>query len=520
MMKMKSPLVLFLSCVALFLVFANVAVDVVGECPRYPQPMPFNVSSSAIMQKAFLQLDKYLSGVVTNGSLPGLMVTVVYDQETVWRKGYGLVNPFDKSSSTLSPSNVVKIASITKTFTSLMTYQLRDNGKVSLDDPVSKYLPLFSVKETEPTSRPITLHQLASHTSGLPREVPCDWFLSCTEDQILRNLSTMYVIHPPNTRPHYSNLGIALLGRATEKVTGGTYENYVETNILPALGMKMSGYNYTILGNYMAVGVTELANGTTVPAPPETLGWEAPAGGLLASADDMAKYISFTFRFAEKPGPSQPIDGHTVLEWLSPAILTRDGLAAFGNPWEYSYDQNNTIYIRSKAGELTGFRSQVAIVPEIKLGIFISVTTDSLPNDPSSTAYTFPAMSSILIPALFDALEPLQPQNPLPPNWKAFIGLYKLSATVFNSGEFQVYLAKDSSYLMASYVFENEGFSHVNITKQIDPTTFLINLVDGLEDLSCRWLDDGEDQVKKITTDRMIYLINMTITFLSPFFFF
>jgi CubicO group peptidase (beta-lactamase class C family) len=77
----------------------------------------------------------------------------------------------------------VRVASISKVFTDLMMMQLRDKGVLNLDDPVTKYIPNFRVKVPYNTKRPITLRELASHTSGLQREVPCPYpdFSKCTE---------------------------------------------------------------------------------------------------------------------------------------------------------------------------------------------------------------------------------------------------------------------------------------------------------------------------------------------------
>jgi len=420
------------------------------------------------------------------------MVSVAYGQDLDWGRAYGLSNPFNSSSPPLTTSHVVKIASISKTFTDAMMLQLRDKGVVGLDDSVAKHLPGFSVKSPYSSNPTITLRQLASHTSGLPREVPCDWFKYsiCTEKEILANLTNTYVLYPPYYRAHYSNLGIALLGRTLEKAAGVPYERYVEQNILQPLGMTRSGFTYSNIANYMAVGATSLPNGTLTPAPIEYLGWATPCGGMYASAQDMAKYIHFIFRQNATAGPNQPLSSDSVSEFLTTVSLSRDGASAFGIPWEFAYDNISKVYIRSKAGELLGFRSQVAVVPEIQLGIFIAASTDSLP-DETSTAYTYPALTKILIPAFLRALDRARPAPPFPPNWKAFVGLYRISDGIFNSIDFQVF--GNQTRLWGSYVSGTWTGDYVVFTEQIDNTTFRINLVDG-DQLSCRWLDDGEDQ--------------------------
>lgn len=166
-----------------------------------------------------------------------------------------------------------------------MMYQLRDKGIVSLDDYVDQYMPNFTVKSTFPSNRRITLRQLASHTSGLQREMPCYNAnpYSCTEEEILANLAESYLLYRPNSMPHYSNLGVSILGRTLEKAVGVQYEDYVIGNICKPLSMNATFSLSQQQRALLAIGSTQLANGTVVPAPIVDDGWPAPSGGLLAT---------------------------------------------------------------------------------------------------------------------------------------------------------------------------------------------------------------------------------------------
>ena len=142
-----------------------------------------------------------------------------------------------------------RIASISKVFTDLMMYQLRDLGILpSLDDDITKYDHQFSVLNPfGKTKRGITFRQLSSHMSGLPRNPPClGLFVSgcnASADQIYKDIANFRLLSPPGTRPSYSNLGIGLLGRVLEKVTKPpqVWEDYIEKEVLVPLGMKDSG---------------------------------------------------------------------------------------------------------------------------------------------------------------------------------------------------------------------------------------------------------------------------------------
>jgi len=354
-----------------------------------------------------------------------------------------------------------------------------------LDDPVTKYVPNFKVKNPYTTKRPITLRELGSHTSGLQREVPCTWFemAQCTEAEILANLSQTYLLFPQYNTPHYSNLGIALLGRALEKSSIATqYETFVENNILQPLGMTSSTFNYNLVKSKMAIGTQEAPKGSMVPAYIENLGWGNPMGGLFSTASDMSQLISLMFRTNAVAGGSQIVDGSTINEVLKPVILNNDGYSGFGLPWEFKYIQN--YWVKSKAGSLPGYRSQVAIVPPIKLGIFCVGTTDN--DDPTQSMLTEPSLD-LLIPVFTDVLWSLQPQIPIPPNADVFTGLFSYSDPVDGETLFEIFIAE--SMLLAAYTDGANAFAVMNMT-QFTGTVFRVQLTFAQE---CRWLNDGSN---------------------------
>src|SRR5262245_33609913 len=97
---------------------------------------------------------------------PGLSIGIVLDQQLVWAKGFGFANIAQKTPAT--PGTIYRIASITKLFTSMAIMQLRDAGKLQLDDPITKHLSWFELKNRFPDAPPITIRHLLTHTSGLP----------------------------------------------------------------------------------------------------------------------------------------------------------------------------------------------------------------------------------------------------------------------------------------------------------------------------------------------------------------
>lgn len=131
--------------------------------------------------------------------IPGVSAGIVYDQQVVWSGGYGYADLARKAPAT--PSTIYSICSISKLFTSVGVMQLRDAGRLRLDDPVGKHLAWFTIKRTAPESGEITVEGLLTHASGLPRESDHPYwtgpdFTFPTREQIIERLSTQETLYP------------------------------------------------------------------------------------------------------------------------------------------------------------------------------------------------------------------------------------------------------------------------------------------------------------------------------------
>ena len=115
------------------------------HCPYYP---PTTDLDPSLFANIISQVDEYIQNtIIKENNITGFITSIVYDQQLLFSKGYGLRNYMNQSSGPPSGDDLVMIASNTKIFTALLTYYLRDNNfNLSLDDPITKYLPSFSVK--------------------------------------------------------------------------------------------------------------------------------------------------------------------------------------------------------------------------------------------------------------------------------------------------------------------------------------------------------------------------------------
>ena len=204
---------------------------------------------------------------------------------------------------------MMRIGSLTKLFTGLALLALRDEGRLSLEDPLAKYVP-EAAQLIYPTSDapPVRLRNLLTHTSGLPRQLPnVDEPLS--RDALLKGLRGLELDFAPGVREQYSNLGVVLLGQVVERVSGEGYRRFLDQRILGPLGMSSSGWEAVELNpRLIARGhVRNPQTGEYVAAGGELkAGVDDAAGGLYSSIEDMARFIaliaaSHRLRLAERP---------------------------------------------------------------------------------------------------------------------------------------------------------------------------------------------------------------------------
>src|SRR5450755_1390709 len=117
--------------------------------------------------------ESWIRAQINYRGLPGIAVGVVSDQELVWAKGFGFADV--DNNTPVTPATKFRMASHSKLFTATAIMQLRDAGKLRLDDPVVKYLAWFKIQPAEPDDPPITIEELLTHSAGLPREAGPHW---------------------------------------------------------------------------------------------------------------------------------------------------------------------------------------------------------------------------------------------------------------------------------------------------------------------------------------------------------
>lgn len=237
------------------------------------------------------QIDEYLVAVSRATAFSG-SVLVAVDGELVVRQGYGQAS---RELGVLNaPGTRYRIGSLTKTFTALGILQLCDRDLLSLNDPVSTFLPDF------PKGGEITVEMLLNHTSGLPPRWRDDWHekrrLSLTE--VIAQFEKRPLLSKPGLEEHYSNPGYALLTRIIELASGQSYDDYVMEHVLKPAGMTGSGTDHAdrivpdrAQGYVIGVdreGFAAMANAETLIAS-SLLG----QASMISTIDDLYRYDAF-----------------------------------------------------------------------------------------------------------------------------------------------------------------------------------------------------------------------------------
>ena len=355
-------------------------------------------------------LDIWVDAQRAYTDIPGISMAVVFDQELLWSKGYGLANR--ETGAPADPQTLYSICSISKLFTSIGVMQLRDEGLVRLDDPVSQHLEWYDIQDKYPNAPPVTVEGILTHSSGLPRESDHPYwsapdFPFPTREQIIEDLSNQEELYPAFEYYQYSNLGLSLAGEIVIAASGMDYGEYIREQILDPLGMASTHPDIPIEehGLRMAKGYGAR---TRSGIRPEVVAFQArgiaPAAGYASTVEDLAKFASWQFRVLHH-GSDELLSRNTLREmqrvhWVDTDWEAKRGLG-FG-----MWRSNGKTYV-GHGGSCPGYRSHFNLDPEDRIATIFMSNAGGV----NSSLFTRRAQE-IVGPALADA----QSQNDQAPS--------------------------------------------------------------------------------------------------------
>ena len=372
------------------------------QAPSVPAAQPVAVGVAPLPRP---ELETFVDGVVqramTRDHIAGVTISVVQNGQVVLKKGYGFANlgqrrPVDPDKT------LFRIASISKTFTWIALMNEIESGHMRLDGPVNLYLPEPLQLKDQGKKTQVRLRDLMTHTGGFEDRAMGQLFER--DPNRIRPLADYLRqerprrVREPGLLPSYSNYGVALAGAAVANVTGKPFEQLISEEIILPAGMRHTTFREARpwrdnlpapmsedLAAELSDGFSWTSLGWKVQ-PREFIGQVAPAGSASSTAGDMARYMTLLLN-------GGVIDGKTVFSpKTAQAFRTpmyRPAPEAAG--WNAGFQDIPLPGGRrgfGHAGATLFFHSNMVIAPDLGLGVFISVNTDSGANLPATLPAT------------------------------------------------------------------------------------------------------------------------------------
>jgi CubicO group peptidase (beta-lactamase class C family) len=326
-------------------------------------PAGAQASRDVIVQK----IDSIANSPIPEGRAVGLGVAVVKGSDTLLLKGYGKA---DLEWNVPMPVDAVfEIGSITKQFTAAAILQLRDAGKLSLDDDITKHLPDFDTRGNK-----LTLRRLLDHTSGLRgiTEMPEFGRLSVSRfprDSAYALIKRYPFDFPPGEAQIYNNSAFWLLGLVVEKASGMSYEDYVEQKIFAPLGMKRSMYCNSSENIERRAHGYGIQNGVVQRAPSNVHTWPFSAGSLCSTPGDMVTWLKALHG-------GKVLTPKSYAEMIAPSKLNDGTPLRYGMGVGVGKDVRGLSFI-GHGGAIAGFVGEATWYPDAQLAVVVLMNANS-----------------------------------------------------------------------------------------------------------------------------------------------
>ncbi|MGA9643635.1 MAG: serine hydrolase domain-containing protein [Terriglobales bacterium] len=345
-MKLICKLVVFLISLC--------AIDLLAQPAALPADMRAKVDSLA-------------QRTLAETGLPSASIAIVQNGAITYLQAYG--NARVDPATPARPEMRYSIGSISKQFTAAAILLLAEDGKLSLDDPVSRFVPNLT------RGNEVTIRQLLSHTSGYQDYWPQDYVMPSmlkpvTAEKILDLWARKPLDFDPGTEWQYSNTNFVIAGLIVEKASGKPLLQFLSERIFGPLGMKsVINIDQDRLTDTDATGYLRYAIGPLRPAPKEGKGWLFAAGELAMPAADLAKWdIAMIHQTLLKPASYAAMERETVL---------KDGL---GTHYGLGVGVRQQMGKRAieHGGEVSGFTAHNMVLPDAKVAVVVLTNEDSV----------------------------------------------------------------------------------------------------------------------------------------------
>ena len=335
--------------------------------------------SHAAGQQPLQELDKLIPQAMHDLEIPGLSIAVVKDDAVVLTKGYGVRKLGEPAR--VDEHTLFMIASTTKAFTAASLAMFVDEGKLKWDDPVLKYLPTFQLYDPYVT-RELTVRDLLTHRTGLDDVDALVIGSAYSREEVLRRIRFLKPGSSFRSRFEYNNTMYVVAGEIIPAISGKSWDDFVREGIFEPLGMTESSTSVSALQNFSNVATPHrLIDSKVVPLPLLNVDNAAPAAGINSNAVDMAQWIRLQLGEGVYQG-KRVLSAQRVREMQTPNIvldIPKGGLDKFHVPADHFLTCGLGWFVMDYRGRkivlhpgaIQGFKSEVLLVPEEKLGIAI-----------------------------------------------------------------------------------------------------------------------------------------------------
>jgi CubicO group peptidase (beta-lactamase class C family) len=317
------------------------------------------------------EADALLSGLIRADD-PGVAVLVSQNGKILFEKGYGLADL--EHHVPVTPQTVFRIGSITKQFTAAAILKLQEEGRLNVNDKLSKYIPDF------PRGDEVALRELMNHTSGIHDYVPdqpSDVAKPTTTVALIKEIEKHPYDFDPGTQWRYDNSGYWLLGYIVEKVSGQSYGDFLRDRFFQPLRMAHTGVYRKHLGlPHEAVGYSLGTNGFEPPFYIDP-SWNGGDGALYSTLEDLYRWNEGIFN-------GQVLDAASLKAVFTPVAITASQLNS-GDGYGFGWFIGRYRGLRdiSHGGEVPGFSCTLLRLPDERFTVV--VLANSQPGRPNAT---------------------------------------------------------------------------------------------------------------------------------------
>jgi CubicO group peptidase (beta-lactamase class C family) len=355
--------------------------------------------SSPGIEASYPQIDDYIEQQMKSDDIPGLAVVAVQGREIIYCKGFGVAST--STNKAVTPQTIFDLASVSKSFTSLGVLLLRDNGLIELDAPVQRYLSDF--QPDDPLASQITVRQLLNHTSGLPGAFSAPLIFQKGDDdmvELVAALGRVKLNREPGSSFEYADINYCLLGALIERISGKTFEDYMNNSIFVPLGMTNTTLypDEAVLldraeGHQSIYGQVVVRH---IPIYRSAL----PAGWVMSCAEDMGQWLLAHIN-SGLTTRGQVIAAANIEEVHLPAVTFKEHGEETGYGMGWFSTSIDGVLLIWHGGDTPNFTADMIMLPEYETGVVVMVNSQASVNRHNIA----PAVANIILGLELETLE-------------------------------------------------------------------------------------------------------------------